>query len=460
MTTPAPSPAVGVTARLARFATELRFDDLPDPVVTRLSQCLLDFIGVTAAGGAQADSSQAIVDGVLSISSPDGPATVIGHSRGYPAQYAALLNGAFAHSLDFDDTNIPSALHPAAPVIPAAMAVAERVDASGTEFLTALAAGYEVCCRVGLALGTTAYDRGFHPTAIAGLFGAVAVGAHLLNFTPEQLDTAFGLAGSMASGSMQYLENGSWNKRLHPGLAAHNALLALSFTTSGFHGAAQALEGRLGLLNAYSIEPQPELLDDGLGEHWVLSETGIKPYPACRLAHGAIDAALQVRQRVGGTIPPSASFTLRISPTAYSIVAGDAPQKTEPTSTVDGQFSAYFQTAVALLDGAVDWSSYARLGDPDVRALITRLHVTTDEQIPNAGADLTCSLEDGKTEHAHVDRPTGEPGDDLPWDPVEVKYHGNVRTVYKDEQAHQIAQQVRTLADGGRVRSLTELLRA
>ncbi|WAP55448.1 MmgE/PrpD family protein [Streptomyces sp. S465] len=462
MTTPADtlsaSPA-GPTAELARFVSRLRFEDLPASVVTRLSQCLLDFIGVTVGGSAQADSSPAVINAVRSLAPPDGPATCVGHERGYPWQYAALLNGAFAHSLDFDDTNITSALHPGAPVIPAALAVAEREDATGAEFLTALAAGYETCCRVGAALGQSAYDRGFHPTAIAGLFGAVAAGARLMNTTAEQLTGAFGVAGSMAAGSMQYLKNGSWNKRLHPGLAAHNAILSLALTASGFHGAEQALEGRHGLLNSYSDAPRPQLITDGLGEHWLLSDTGIKPYPACRLAHGAIDAALRLRQCLGGAIPPSAEISVRVSPRAYAIVGTDESCKTHPANTVDAQFSVYFQTSVALLDGAVDWSSYQRLGDADVLALTKRLHVTADDRVPDAGAVLTCCLDDGRTSEIRVDQPSGEPGGDLPWEPVEAKYYALVRTIYEEEQARGIVQQVRTLPEGVRIRSLARRLR-
>ncbi|MEV6129778.1 MmgE/PrpD family protein [Streptomyces violaceusniger] len=451
--------AAGPTAELAHFVSRLRFADLPPSVVTRLSQCLLDFIGVTAGGSAQADSSPAVINGVSSLAPLDGPGTCIGRSHGYPWQYAALLNGAFARSLDFDDTNITGALHPGAPVIPAALAIAEREDATGTEFLAALAAGYETCCRVGAALGQSTYDRGFHPTAIAGLFGAVAAGARLMNNTAEQLTAAFGLAGSMAAGSMQYLENGSWNKRLHPGLAAHNAVLALAFTASGFHGAEQALEGRHGLLNSYSDAPRPQLITDGLGEHWLLSDTGIKPYPACRLAHGAIDAALRLRQDLGGTIPPSAEIGVRVSPRAYTIVGTDESRKTNPANTVDGQFSVYFLTSVALLDGAVDWSSYQRLGDAGILALTKRLHVTADSQVPDAGAVLTCCLDDGRTHEIRVDQPSGEPGGDLPWDPVEAKYYALVRTIYEDDRARGIVQRVRTLPEGVRIRSLARCLR-
>lgn len=444
--------------RLAGFVAGITVDDLPDKAVERLQQCLLDFVGLTAFAGAKAESSAAIRDGVAGLALAEGPGTVVGEVRGYPFPYAALLNGAFAHSLDFDDTNIRGSLHPGAPVIPAALAVAERVGASGAELLAALAAGYETCCRVGAALGQTAYDRGFHLTSVAGIFGAIAAGANLLGFTSAELATAWGLGGSMASGSMQYLANGAWNKRLHPGLAAHDALLCLSFTESGVVGAALPLEGRFGLLVGYTDEPAAEWLTEDLGGRWVLTETAIKPYPSCRFTHGTVDVALELRDRLGGPPDPDATLSLRISPRAYHIVGGTESNKTAPTNTVDGQFSVYFQAAVALLDGGVDWRSYERLSDPDVLALTGRLRVEADETVPTAGAALRYVPPAGEAIMLRRDRPIGESGEDLPWDVVERKFHDLAGVVFEEAARRDIVAAVHGLPNlsdaGGWVRSL------
>lgn len=445
-----------LTVRLASFVSAIDADDLPEAAVERLKQCLLDFVGLTAFAGARSESSEAIRGGVASLSAGHGTGTVVGDARGYAYPYAALLNGAFAHSLDFDDTNIYGSLHPGAPVIPAALAVAERTGATGRELLAALAAGYETCCRVGAALGQTSYDRGFHITPVAGIFGAIAAGARLLAFSPDQLANAWGLGGSMASGSMQYLANGAWNKRLHPGLAAHDALLCLSFTESGVIAAAQPFEGRFGLLAGYSNAPAPQLLVQELGERWVLTETAIKPYPSCRLTHGAVDIALQLRERLGGPPRPEGHLGLRISPRAYQIVGGMEPNKTAPVNVVDAQFSVYFQTAVALLDGTVDWSSYDRLADPDVRGLAGRLQLVADEAVPTAGAVLTYESSDGEPLTIRTDRPMGEPGDDLPWPVVERKFRDLAGAVFGAEQRDRIVADVRAM---GAVESAADWIR-
>lgn len=436
-----------LTDRLARFAATVAMADLPAAGVERLSQCLLDFIGLTAFAGAHAESSGPIRAGLRELVGDGGPGTVVGDSRGYPYPYAALLNGSFAHSMDFDDTNIHGSLHPGAPVIPVVLACAEERDCSGAELIAALAAGYETCCRIGAALGPTAYDRGFHLTAVAGLFGAVAAGARLRGCSEQQLATAWGLAGSMAAGSMQYLSNGGWNKRLHPGMAAHNALLCLGFTESGVRGAEDPIAGPFGLLTGYSDRPDPRLATVGLGERWVLTDTAIKPYPSCRFTHGAVDVALELRNKTAAAPAREASFDLRISPRAFQIVGQPRPNKLDPGNVVDGQFSVYFQVAVALLDGEVNWSSYQRLGDPDVHALSHRIRVTPDEDLPPAGAVLTRVEPGGATDTLRRDQPRGEPGEPLSWAVIEAKYHELADGVLGRGRCEEIAAAVRMMPE-------------
>jgi 2-methylcitrate dehydratase PrpD len=446
------------SAALTRFVARFELAALPEPSIRRLAQCVLDFIGVAAGGRVHAESSPAFLRGVIASSADDGPASVIGEKRGFTCRDAALLNGTFAHSLDFDDTNLPSLVHPGAAVIPAALALAEREDADGAALLAAVAVGYELACRVGLALGPSAYARGFHPTAVAGVFGAIAAGAHVLRIDEDEIAAAFGLAGSMASGSMQYLESGSWNKRVHPGLAAHNALLALELARAGVTGAAHPFEGRSGVLHSYSESARPEALTDGLGERWLLAETGIKPYPACRLAHGAIDAALAARERLRGAVPDETRISLRISPEAFAIVGGEGANKRAPQNVVDGQFSVYFLTAVALLDGAVTWASYKRVGDPDVASLIARIELSTDDDVASAGAVLSCRSAEVEVA-LRVEQPAGEPDGDLPWEDIEPKYRALARALFDEDTCAAIERWVKRLPSDEPVRGLTRLLR-
>ncbi len=433
-----------MTRALAEFAAGTSYDALPGPLVERLEQCLLDFVGNTAFAGANAESSAAFRAAVNALAPRSGSATVVGERRGYPAQYAALLNGAFAHSLDFDDTNLWGALHPGAVVIPVALAVAERLDVTGRALVEGLAAGYEVSCRVGAALGPTAYDRGFHITAVAGIFGGVAAGARLLGLDGARTANAFGLALSQAAGSMQYLENGSWNKRLHPGFAAHDALVSLTLTESGTLGAAAPLEGRYGLLAGYSNAPRPALLTEELGRRWVAGETAVKPYPSCRLTHGAIDAVLDLRDKVEPGLREAATIRLRLSPKAVQIVGEAVDRKLRPRNVVDGQFSVYFQVAAAWLDGRVDWSSYERLGEGAMEQLTSRITVEVEEALPLAGADVTITA-GGREARQRVEQPLGEPERPVPWELLETKFRGLATAVLGARRCRAIVAAARGL---------------
>ena len=207
----------------------------------------------------------------------EGICTVFGLNRRYPPAAAALLNGALGHSLDFDDTHADSSLHPSAPVVPAALAAAEMTGASGDELLAAIVTGFEVCCRLGMALDPTAhYARGFHPTATAGTFGAAAAAGRLFGLDEQAMISAFGVAASQASGSLQFLANGAWNKRYQVGEAAMKGLMAATLASEEFVGAIDAIEGTHGFLAGYSDAPDPSRAVAGLGSVWETMKIGVK----------------------------------------------------------------------------------------------------------------------------------------------------------------------------------------
>jgi 2-methylcitrate dehydratase PrpD len=383
---------------------------------------------------------------------------VIGEGRGYAWQWASLLNGAYAHTLDFDDTNQIQTGHPGAPVIAAALAEAERTNASGDSFLEALAVGYEVCCRVGGAIGPGGYDRGFHITSISGIFGAVAAVAKLRGLDRKAINDAFGLALSKASGSMQYLENGSWNKRLHPGFAAHDALLCVTMAEAGVIGASAAIEGRYGLLTSFTATPNPDVLTVELGKRWTLLRTAIKPYPSCRLTHAAIDAALDLRTRFKPENLHQASIRVGLSLVGMKIVGERLPAKLAPRNTVDAQFSVYFQVAAAWLDGRVEWSSYERLSASDILAMTPRITVVVDPNMTKAGASVIIDL-DGTEISQTVEAPLGEPERPLSWENLEGKFMSLAEPVYGGARAARIAGLVRDIGPATQMKPVIELLR-
>ena len=433
------------TAALASFACDTAIV-VPDDVRTVVKTCLLDLVGIAAFAGVHAESS-ASFRACTTLGVGDGPGTVIGADRTYAWPYAALLNGAYAHSLDFDDTNAPAALHPGAPVIPAALAQAERLGAGGAELIDAIAIGYEICCRLGIALTPAGYDRGFHMTSVAGIFGAVAAAGRLAGVDAETMESAFGLALSRAGGSMQYLANGAWNKRLHPGFAAHDALIVLAMAQAGALGAREPIEGRYGLLHSFTERADPAGLTLGLGSDWVAIDTAIKPYPSCRLTHSAIDAVLAMRDRVPAEARPDATLHLRVSPTAVKITGTPDANKIAPGNIVDGQFSLYFQAAAALLDGRVTWESYDRIGDPAIEAVTGRMRIEAVETMPPLGCELTIAWPGGEVT-GYVAEPLGEPSRPIGWDEARAKFLGLATPVFGEARAVEVAERIAAVDDG------------
>ncbi|MDB5573050.1 MAG: hypothetical protein JWR79_207, partial [Tardiphaga sp.] len=286
------------TATLAAYVAHLKFDDIPPEVLTRAKTLTLDFLGSAIRARKESESTPSIVKMVEALSlDGKGDSTVFGDTRTWTPAVAALLNGAMGHSLDFDDTHADSSLHPSAPVVPAAFAVGEMMGSSGRDVLTAIVAGYEVCCRLGNALDPTShYARGFHPTATAGTYGAAAAAAKLFGLTAGQIVSAFGVSGSQAAGSLQFLVNGAWNKRYQVGAAAMNGVIAATLARHDFLGSSESVEGKHGLLVGYSDDAHPDKAVAGLGTIYETMKIGVKPYPSCRYTHAAIDALIAMRR--------------------------------------------------------------------------------------------------------------------------------------------------------------------
>jgi 2-methylcitrate dehydratase PrpD len=322
-----------------------------------------------------------------------------------------MLNAAFGHTLDFDDTFAAGALHPGASVISAALAEAEASGADGKRLLTGLAAGYETICRISRALGPGSYDRGFHNTGTAGIFGAVAAIMKIRGADSAAIESAFGLAGSKAAGSQQFLENGAWNKRLHPGFAAHDAFMCIAFVDEGIITAAKPLEGIFGFLKGYSASPNIGNIAEGLGKEWIHTATAIKPYPGCRMTHGGIDLAAKWRKEKRG---PVQSIRLSLSPHCWMVVGRPLPNKLHPENIVDAQFSAYYQLAAAWIDGNESgWGVYDRIHDKDISQLLDKITVEAAEDLVGLGSRLEIHWEDGTIETETLPLPLGEPSNPL-----------------------------------------------
>jgi 2-methylcitrate dehydratase PrpD len=365
---------------------------------------------------------------------------VLGHPGGLAAAWAALANGTAAHALEMDDVTSKSSLHPAVAVFPSALAVAEEGGASGEDLITAAIAGYEVTMRVGNALNpASAYERGFHPTGVAGAFGATAAAASLLRLDAAKITHALGSAGTMASGSLEYLTGGAWTKRLNAGWAAHCGVVAARLAAEGFTGPASAVEGPLGLLHAFTGAPLVEEALEGLGQSFQVMKVSIKPYACCRYNHGLIDCMLQLRPSVPD-LQEIAEIRLGVLSGGWLLVADPIDAKRRPSNVVDAQFSAPFAAAVALIHGRAGLAEYTQssVDDPRVRALMAKAACYRDPSLDAVypehwPAAATVRLTDGQLLQATQPNPLGEPQNPVTSEALEAKFRELVPSRWSTE---------------------------
>jgi 2-methylcitrate dehydratase PrpD len=419
-----------ITRQIARFVSETSYDALPAEVRDRAKALSLDMVGIAVRARHDAESTPAMLAAVNRLGLAGGACTVIGDAAGYAPAGAAMVNGTLAHSLDFDDTHAPGSLHPSAPIVPAALAAAEMSGADGKTLIAAIVAGYEVQIRLALALDPAAhYDRGFHPTATCGAFGAAAAAGRVLQLDPEGNANAFGIVLSMSSGSMQFLVNGAWTKRSHVGHAALCGLTAATLAREGFQGAAEAIEGKWGFLHAYAPAADPRKAVDGLGRRWETMKIAVKPYPSCRYTHAAVDGILALAREHGIQAGEVEEVSVGLPEAGWKITGDPESAKQSPKSVVDGQFSMAFCAAVALRSGGLAWDDYARhLGDAATLALCKKVRTRVDPRVQaDFPAEMSASLRIRTGRGAfetYVRTPKGEPANFLSAAELRAKFDG------------------------------------
>jgi 2-methylcitrate dehydratase PrpD len=333
------------------------------------------------------------------------------------------------------------------------------VGASGRDVLTAIVAGYEVCCRLGNALDPTShYARGFHPTATAGTYGAAASAAKLFGLTETQIISAFGVSGSQAAGSLQFLVNGAWNKRYQVGAAAMNGVIAATLARNDFVGSTESVEGKHGLLVGYTDDAHPGKAVAELGKAFETMKIGVKPYPSCRYTHAAIDALIAMRREHNLTPDQVKRVEIGLHRNGITLT-GDAATKRHPRSIVGGQFSMFFTGALALDQGSFGWDDYNRLGDAAIDALADKFDVVQDARLEGRshpfGARVSITAENGVHERLHAD-PSGEPNSFPDAQAMQQKFLTLARPVL-NARAEQFADAILSLERFDRVAKATQL---
>ena len=432
-----------VTRRLAEVLAATSYSDLPAAVIKEAKRAVLDWLGSALAGSIEppARMAQRVAAGL----GRSEEATIFGSGRGSAAA-AALANGVASHILEFDDVHKGSTLHAAAPVIPAAMAVAERAHADGKAFLLAVAVGYEAALRVGEAVNPSHYYF-WHPTGTAATFGAAAAAGSLLKLSSKQMLDALGTAGTQASGLWEFNADGAMSKHLHPGKAAFNGVLAADLACIGFTGASRILEGERGFFRATSTSHDASRITDGLGERWKILENCYKLHSCCAHTHTAIDVALDLRRNA----EPSA-IEMELYGPGYEIV-----KEMNPKTPYQAKFSIAYCVAAALAEGRVGLEQFSadRFGpegvrNPEISRLLSKMRVTVADDLtakyPGAWtARLKLTFSDGSVAKGSSDYPWGNPENPVSTEGLEAKFASLVAPRFGDATAQRAIEKIRNI---------------
>jgi 2-methylcitrate dehydratase PrpD len=448
------------TRALARFAADVRFDQLDRGLVGKFKKYLLDAIGCGLHGGSQPCAR--IVNQYIREQRGKRESTLwLQNFRG-PAANVALGLGVMIHSFDFDDYH-NAKIHPGAPVIPAAIAVGEAIGASGKEILAAMVAGYETMIRVSLATGPNASRlRGWHLTGTTGTFGAAAAAGNLLRLNEESMASALGLAGTQSAGLWAFLADGAMSKRFHPGRASQSGVMAAFLVRKGFHGPTRILETPDGgFCRATSDQVDLSLATADLGTKFLSGETNIKPYACCASSHSAIDGVLELK--ANHRFLPSDVEKVQVK--AARVVQVQCGFAYKAMSVLEAQMSLQFIVAVTLQEGAalLGQFSESKIKDPRVLDLVRRVEVVVDPDIdawyPARYANkVEVILKNGRRFESRIDFARGSVERPMAFTEVAEKFRSLAGHAVAAERAGQIIETVERVEALDNVRELTRLL--
>ena len=456
---------MSITNEYIDFCLRLGYEDLPPELVEYTKRLGLDFVG-TAAYGTQADSSRAMLRFIEEVSSR-GSCTVIGSSKKFPAQYAALANGTFVKPNELDDVENSSSLHPGAAVWPAVLALGEKFHLNGRSLITAAVLGYETIIRLGQAINYAEhYKRGFHPSSTCGHFAATVAASKLLNLNKQEMVNALGISGSQTSGSFRYIIAGSWTKAFHSGWAAHNGILAAQLAQKGFNAPTDIFEGQYGFLESYSQNTHPELVVKELGKSYQTLRTGIKIHTACRHEHPALDAVLAI-VRENDLRPENVErVDIDMIGNAFRLVVEPEQEKRAPSNVVEAMHSMYFGAAMALIKRRVFIEEHTEewLRAPEVKEVIRKIYCHQDpgldqllpEKFP---ARAVIRTKDGKILEKMLERPHGDGLEPLPMEELREKYETLASSIFSRKRAKKIEEKMLNLEKMKDLSEVADLLR-
>jgi 2-methylcitrate dehydratase PrpD len=438
------------TRTLLDFVTNTAASDIPAEVLHESTRCLLDHLGLAIAG-AREPAARIAREQCLLMGGQE-QARALGTTDRLRVTDAALVNGIACHALDFDDTHVPTILHPTTPLYAAGTALTELRDRTGLDLLAAHALGYELAARTSNALYPEHYDAGWHMTGTTGALASAAVAIRLLGLSGVTATHCLSIAATQAAGHREQF--GTMTKPFHAGHAAASGVWAGLLAEGGFTGAPDPLQGRRGMFAVMSSASTPSDLVHGLGDRWQIFDNGVKPYACGVVIHPAIDAVRDLAVRRGLAPDQISKIRLRVHPLVRELTG-----KTDPRTGLEGKFSVTFACAIALLDGRAGEAEFSdsAVARSDVRALMARIEIAPDSEVPHTQAGATALTADGATVETWVDHARGTPGNRLTDDELRDKFHGLVDGVLGAARATELADSVFALRETSDVNGLLAL---
>ena len=439
-----------VTRTLARFIVNHRYADIPQPVRHEAARSFLNWVGC-AVGASRHETVERALAALSEFSGPR-EATVLGRGDRLDVMLAALMNGTTSHTFDFDDTHLKTIIHPSGPVASAILALSERKPMNGKEFLHAFLLGVEAECRIGNAVYPSHYDVGWHITATTGVFGAAAAAGRVLGLNEQQMVWALGIAATQSSGVREMF--GTMVKPMHPGNAARNGLLAAFLASKNFTSAEQGIEGRRGFANVLATARNYAEITEKLGETWEISLNTYKPFACGIVEHPAIDGCIQLRnehQLKGDEIE---SIALKVHPLVLELTGKKTPQ-----IGLEGKFSVYHSSAVAVIHGAAGEAQYSDevVRDPKVIALRDKETVAVDKAMHEDQVHVTIKLKNGKTLEKYIEHAVGSLGRPMSDADLEAKFRGLSDGILAKDESDKL---IRLCWDVEKLKDVAEVARA
>jgi 2-methylcitrate dehydratase PrpD len=435
--------------KIAEFARRLHLADVPAAVVAKAKLVFLDTLGIALASSTMDFGQMAVRVAQKLGGSPHS--RLIGSPLKVAAANAVLANGTMAHGLDYDDTLEEAIVHTGCCAGMTALAVADEIGASGQAMLEAVIVGTEVMCKVGLVAPGKFHARGFHPTALCSTFGAAAAAGKLLGLELDQWSDAFGLCGSQSSGIIEYLADGTWTKRLHPGWSAHGGVIAVLLAREGFRGPATVFEGQHGFYRSFAGPNEydfSKILE--LGTEWEIPRLTFKSYPCGSISHPYMDCALRLKQKYSVNPERIVAVVCRTAQGPVHRLWEPLANKQHPTSSYGAKFSLPYSIAVMLVRGKAGLQEFTdeAIRDPVVLELAKKVRYELDETIDyprHFSGHVKIVLDDGSVLDENQPHPRGGFEDPLPPVEIEAKFRANAELALPAGKVDEIIEIIQKL---------------